>query len=1335
MAFDGTLKFDTAIDQAGFKTGLSSIEHLSQSHSKILFETAVDESGVKSGLSEIKAIAGSSSTLAFDTTIDESGAKSGLSEIETIANSTSTIAYDTTIDESGAKSGLSEIETLANSGSKVEYESGINASGFKSGLSELENLAKSSISKIGGLISTGFVAVSGAVAAASGAAVAFGKKGVDAGMDFESGMAQVIATMGITKDTMQDGVNSFDLLSQAAKDAGANTTFSATEAAGALNYLALAGYDAATAADSLDAVLNLAAAGGLDLQYAADLATDAMAALGIEASKENLTHFGDQMAVTASKANTSVAQLGEAILTVGGTAKSLSGGVSEMNAALGVLANRGIKGAEGGTALRNMILSLSAPTDKAAAVLDKLGVSVLDDTGNMRSLNDVFRDLNTALSGMADGEKTQVLNDIFNKVDLKSAQAMLSGCGAEFENLQSAIGNCKDAMQKMANTMNDTLEGDIKSLKSKAEALGIAVYESMNLPLRDLAQLGGSYLGQLKDAFDTGGFDGAAQALGGILGDAMTHIGDYLPDITGIGNSIVSSLIEGISRNSGSIIETGLDMGLQMLSGFGDIAVNFLDLGGNLISSLAEGIEKKRLRITRISREVVRDLMKAIGENVPLMIEAGADIIGTLAESIVFNLPYITEYGNKAVQKIAKAVQDSLPDILQAGSDLIGAFGNSILGSLPVLLNCAIQIMQTLVKVIADPDDLSALISAGITIIQTLGGALLDNLQPLINAGMQVIGALIGVLSEPDAVTGLLQAGIGIIDGLVNAITQNVAPLASAAVQLITALGTALLGSIPLLLEAGVQIVTQLIQAISDPEALTGLLDAALNMVTTLGTLLVENLSPLLGAVIQMIATLGAWIGEHALDLVSAGLVIVNALIDAIMDNLPLLLEAAVQIVEGLAKGIEEDDGDVLLAIEQIIRKLLDFLLAPDTLGKIGETGGKIIRALIPAAVELAGDLLGFAMQLLPELDKALKKIKWGEAGKNIVAGIFAGMLGVELDYDEFFNNFGENWLEGFGEIWDNTIQGFKDFWNDILAIDLKQLGKDILGGIVNGVQDIDLGPLNGVKDKLLGGIKTLFGIQSPSKLMRDEIGKNLALGIEVGFEENIPDIGGDVKAALTGLPDMPELQIGFELNDAPELPDVVNIPVGFAVDDLPETDPEPVDIPVGFAVDDFPETDPEPVEIPVGFALDELPEPETPDSITIPIGYELPELPELEAPDDITVSLTEDAVRILEELRAAQIPVRTNIDPEALEALRISPVSDASALVPQSATSIVNNSYQYNNSSSTTNSTTTTNNTAESPAPSGDFIFPIQIGGEKIETVVMHAIELANARSGGGTI
>lgn len=322
---------------------------------------------------------------------------------------------------------------------------------------------------------------------------------LEAGKAFTSSMSQVAATMGMTVDEVNSGTGAYQTLSEAAKLAGETTKFSASEAADALNYLALAGYSAGQAADALPAVLNLAAAGGLELAYASDLATDAMSALGIEASNESLTRFGDEMARTASKANTSVAQLGEAILTVGATARSLSGGTVELNTALGILADAGIKGAEGGTKLRNMLLSLSAPTSAASRQLNALGVSVFDSNGQMRALKDIFGDLNAAMSNFTDEQKITAIADIFNTRDLGAVNYMLEVSASRWEELGGAIESSAGAMQSMADTQLNNLEGDLKLLDSALEGLYLNIYEALEPALRGLAQAAAEIAGRVSD--------------------------------------------------------------------------------------------------------------------------------------------------------------------------------------------------------------------------------------------------------------------------------------------------------------------------------------------------------------------------------------------------------------------------------------------------------------------------------------------------------------------------------------------------------------------------------------------------------------------------------------------------------------------------------------------------------------------------------------------------------------------------------------------------------------------------------------------------------------------
>ena len=257
---------------------------------------------------------------------------------------------------------------------------------------------------------------------------------IEVGKNFESGMSQVAATMGITTEQIAAGSRDFEMLSKAAKDAGKSTQYSASQSAEALNYLALAGYDATKACETLPKVLNLAAAGGMELGAASDLVTDSMAALGMEVSE--LDNYIDEMAKTSQKSNTSVAQLGEATLVCAGTVSLTNQSLETMNAELGVLANNGIKSAEGGTHLRNILLSLVAPTSNGATALKELGVNVKDSFGNMRDLNNIMVDLNKSMTGMSDTAKTNYINDIFNKTDIAAVNALLKGTGKEFNNLK-----------------------------------------------------------------------------------------------------------------------------------------------------------------------------------------------------------------------------------------------------------------------------------------------------------------------------------------------------------------------------------------------------------------------------------------------------------------------------------------------------------------------------------------------------------------------------------------------------------------------------------------------------------------------------------------------------------------------------------------------------------------------------------------------------------------------------------------------------------------------------------------------------------------------------------
>lgn len=333
---------------------------------------------------------------------------------------------------------------------------------------------------------------------------ALGTTAVKTTADFDSSMSQVQATMGITKESMSDlngaSVNTMDALRDLAKQMGAETAFSASECADAMNYLALAGYDTQEIYDTLPTVLNLAAAGDIDLASASDMVTDAMSALGMETSEADT--MVDQMAKTASLTNTSVAQLGEGILTIGATARTVKGGTAELNTALGILANNGIKSAEGGTHLRNVILSLQNPTDKAAAQMEALGISVYDSEGNMRSLNDILGDLNTSMDGMTAQEKSNIIGQIFNKTDLSAVNALLANTGDTWDSLQQSIADSGGAAQQMADTQLDNLSGQLTLLKSALEGLAISFGEILMPAVRAMVEKVQAFVDKLNSLDD-----------------------------------------------------------------------------------------------------------------------------------------------------------------------------------------------------------------------------------------------------------------------------------------------------------------------------------------------------------------------------------------------------------------------------------------------------------------------------------------------------------------------------------------------------------------------------------------------------------------------------------------------------------------------------------------------------------------------------------------------------------------------------------------------------------------------------------------------------------------
>ena len=583
------------------------------------------------------------------------------------------------------------------------------------------------------------------------------KSSVSVGMNFDASMSQVAATMG-------KSVDEIDNLTKVAKEMGSTTKFTATQAADALNYLALAGYDADKAAEVLPSVLNLAAAGGMDLAYASDLVTDAMASLNIEANKQNVDDFGNKLAMAASKANANVSQLGEAILTVGGTAANLKGGATELTTALGLLANVGIKGAEGGTHLRNIILSLQSPTDDATKLMQKLGLQVYDAQGNMRGLNDILGDLNGALDGMTQGQKDSIINQLFNKTDLAAVNGLLAAQSEQWDTLAAQIDSADGAMGQMAETQQDNLQGVMTSLGSAFEGLQLAVYNELEPSLTDLGNYGIECVRTLTTALSEGGPEAMLAAAGEIISDLAAGIAAQLP----------------------GLMQTGVEIITQLAQSLTDTMPAMLDTGAEVLAALAQGIINATPALLTSATEIITEFMLYLGDHADEIMDAGMQLLESLVIGITDNLPQLITAAAGLIANFAAALISHLPKILECAAAMMTTLVDGIFYSLENLAEAALACVAKLVGVwdgsMGEWGHIGENIVSGL--LNGIKGAW-NSLAKWVSDGINgLVSGVKGLLGIHSPSKVFAEIGLNVCQGLANGITENAGLAEDAAQQM-----------------------------------------------------------------------------------------------------------------------------------------------------------------------------------------------------------------------------------------------------------------------------------------------------------------------------------------------------------------------------------------------------------------------------------------------------------------------------------------------------------------------------------------------------------------------
>ena len=421
--------------------------------------------------------------------------------------------------------------------------------------------------------------------------VAAGAAAIKTASDFDSSMSKVSAVSGATG-------KEFDALKDKAREMGAKTKFSASEAADAMNYMAMAGWKTEDMLNGIEGIMNLAAASGEDLATTSDIVTDALTAFGLTAADSG--HFADILAAASSNANTNVSMMGETFKYVAPIAGAMGYSAEDTAEMIGLMANAGIKGSQAGTALRKMLTELNGEIKFSGENLGEVTVQTANADGSMRDLGDIISELRGSFSQLTESEQAAVAETLVGKTAMSGFLAIMNAAPGDIQKLEQAIGTCSDtidgyngAAEQMAAVMQDNLEGQLTILKSQLQELAISFGEILIPIVRDAVSVIQGFVDWL-NSFDDGtrrviiAVLAVVAAMGPLLvviGKLMIGIGQlmtYAPKIAAFGTKI-----------SGVISKLGISF--KALGGIGAVLAgaimavkNFVDMFKNGFTAVKE---------------------------------------------------------------------------------------------------------------------------------------------------------------------------------------------------------------------------------------------------------------------------------------------------------------------------------------------------------------------------------------------------------------------------------------------------------------------------------------------------------------------------------------------------------------------------------------------------------------------------------------------------------------------------------------------------------------------------------------------------------------------------
>ena len=880
----------------------------------------------------------------------------------------------------------------------LNFDTKINEKGFNEGISKLSNLGKAGLK-----VATGAIATLGAAVGAGMTAV------VKVGAAFESEMSKVSAISGATGDELQS-------LTDKAKEMGAKTKFSATESAQAMEYMAMAGWKTADMLNGIEGIMNLSAASGENLATTSDIVTDALTAFGLSA--QDSTHFADVLAAASSNANTNVSMMGETFKYVAPVAGALGFSVEDCGVAIGLMANSGIKAGQAGTSLRQMLSRLTKPTKEVQTAMDTLGLSLTDSVGNVKSLDTVMSDLRSGFSGLSKAEQTQIATSLAGQEAMSGLLAIVNASDEDFNKLKDSIYNADGAAAEMAATMQDNLAGQITILKSGLEGLGISIYESVEVPLKNLASVGVKAISDLNEAYASGGFVGFINE----IGNKVPMLKSFTDAIAGFAEKTKGMSTDEL-MNLGKL--TGVLVGaVPAFSLIGKSAGTFSDILGGLgdvtggaitaIGKFPDGLKNAKGAITGFGGSL-KNLGSSIVGPFQVLTPKLNSVIG---KTFSFLPTKISGY----VGKIGPAVAGKFPKITSAFQDFggyIGAWGGQVGTAFQGVLGKVAGFMPAFANLMGFGAVLGV-VAVGLGLLYSQFGTQIDQILLM----MQTKG--------PEVVTNFCN---GIVAALPNLIAQGATMLNN--------LMLAITANLPAIIQGGIAIVSTLITGIA--QQLPTLIPTALMMILTLVSSLLSNVGQLVDAGINLLVGLAQGVVNALPQLINKAPTIIGQLATAIISNLPKILLAGIKIITILGTGLIQAVPQLISKIPSIISQVKNAFTSVDW----GGVGRNIISGIANGLKGAAGAIVEAAKGAA---ESALN------AAKNF--------LGIHSPSRVFRDQVGKMMALGMGIGFERNIP-------------VKSMSTGVQRAVAGLQKSVDIALSARTSDKTVGGVKSMPGFDN----------------------------------------------------------------------------------------------------------------------------------------------------------------------------------------------------------------------------------------------------------------